>query len=150
MIPEGRLELGRVMFLARMRRGHLGSSKMRRLLSFLLVALFGLAPAAALLPGSEEAQLPTCCRRHGAHHCTMGIAAAGVLAGGAHRVSAPTHCPLYHGTTPATTIAFALPARPVIARQWRTFAAVRIAQAPILRHAGACCDRGPPVDDYLG
>jgi len=46
---------------------------MRRLLSILLLAAFGLpviAPALAL-GEAPDAHLPACCRRNGAHHCTM-------------------------------------------------------------------------------
>jgi len=46
---------------------------MRRLLAMLLLAAFGLpavAPALALAP-SEDAHIPACCRRNGAHHCAM-------------------------------------------------------------------------------
>ncbi len=45
---------------------------MRRALAMLLVIGFGLpliAPAFA--SGPDEASLPACCRRNGAHHCSM-------------------------------------------------------------------------------
>jgi len=46
---------------------------MRRILSILLLAAFGLpviAPALAL-GESLDTHLPACCRRNGAHHCSM-------------------------------------------------------------------------------
>lgn len=47
---------------------------MRRILSFVLLAAFGfpvVAPVLALGQDVESA-LPACCRRDGAHHCSMG------------------------------------------------------------------------------
>lgn len=46
---------------------------MRRLLSLVLLAAFGLpAVAPALALGQDtESSLPACCRRHGVHHCSM-------------------------------------------------------------------------------
>jgi hypothetical protein len=46
---------------------------MRRLLAILLLAAFGLPVVAPLLAFGQdtEANLPICCRRNGAHHCTM-------------------------------------------------------------------------------
>jgi hypothetical protein len=45
---------------------------MRRLLSFALLLVFGLPVVAPALGPTAEAQmnLPACCRRDGAHHCT--------------------------------------------------------------------------------
>ena len=46
---------------------------MRKLLSILLLALFGLPFVSPLfaLSGDAEGSLPACCRRGGAHHCAM-------------------------------------------------------------------------------
>ena len=44
---------------------------MRRGFSIFLILFFGLGPLSALIDGSEDASLPPCCRRHGAHHCAM-------------------------------------------------------------------------------
>ncbi|MES2393172.1 MAG: hypothetical protein V4555_16135 [Acidobacteriota bacterium] len=46
---------------------------MRRLLALLLLATFGLpvVAQALTLTRDPDANLPICCRRHGAHHCTM-------------------------------------------------------------------------------
>jgi hypothetical protein len=45
---------------------------MRRLLSFALLLVFGLPVVAPALGPTAEAEinLPACCRRNGAHHCT--------------------------------------------------------------------------------
>jgi hypothetical protein len=87
---------------------------MRRFVSIALLLLCWLGPACALLPGSDEAQLPACCRRHGAHHCAM--ATANRSLGSGHSVAAPAHCPLYHPGSPARTGAFALAADPAAER----------------------------------
>jgi hypothetical protein len=51
---------------------------MRRLLAMLLLAAFGLpvAASALVLAQENEAHLPACCRRHGAHHCAMAVGQA--------------------------------------------------------------------------
>jgi len=83
----------------------------RRFLSIPLILLFWMAPLAALMPGSEDARLPMCCRRHGTHHCAMSGSEA-PLTGGEHAVSAPAHCPLYHAGTPARIAVFLAPRHP--------------------------------------
>src|SRR5664279_6171246 len=82
--------------------------QMRRSLSILLLVLFWLAPLAALLPGSDEARLPACCRRHGVHHCTMSADSSGAAAAPGHHLSAPSQCPRLPGSTPVSKSAFAL------------------------------------------
>lgn len=49
---------------------------LRRLLSMLLLAVFGLAFVAPLMATAQTANgaLPACCRRNGAHHCAMSMA----------------------------------------------------------------------------
>jgi len=51
----------------------LNSSHMRRVLTLLLLAVFGLPTVAPLLAMGQdiEAHLPACCRRNGMHHCMM-------------------------------------------------------------------------------
>ena len=51
----------------------LNSSHMRRVLTWLLLAVFGLPTVAPLLVMGQDigAHLPACCRRNGAHHCMM-------------------------------------------------------------------------------
>lgn len=67
--------------------------QMRRFLGIVLIAHFWLAPLASLLSGSDEAALPACCRRHGAHHCAMASAMA--LASPAQKAIAPAPCPRF-------------------------------------------------------
>jgi hypothetical protein len=74
---------------------------MRRVFSIFLILFFGLGPLSALAEGSEDAGLPACCRRHGAHHCAMAAQIMAMRAGrGIDRspgFSSPLTCPLYHG-----------------------------------------------------
>lgn len=44
---------------------------MRRLLATLLVSVFSFSLMAPLLLAGEDANLPACCRRGGAHRCAM-------------------------------------------------------------------------------
>jgi hypothetical protein len=77
---------------------------MRRALSIFLALLFGLGPLAATLPGSDDARLPSCCRRNGAHHCDMSDATLARMmeaALGQVILSAPAHCPMYPGNVHA-------------------------------------------------
>ncbi len=75
---------------------------MRRGIAIFLALMFGVGPLSAALPGAEDASLPSCCRRHGAHHCAM----AAVERDGKPFVSAPATCPYY----PGPTFALLLPA----------------------------------------
>jgi hypothetical protein len=74
---------------------------MRRVFSIFLILFFGLGPLSAFVDGSEDAGLPPCCRRHGAHHCAMYAQIMAMRAGrGVDRTpgfSSPLTCPLYHG-----------------------------------------------------
>jgi hypothetical protein len=89
---------------------------MRRGFSILLILFFGLGPLSAIADGSDDAGLPACCRRHGAHHCAMYAQIMAMRAGLAvdttPEFSAPSTCPLYHGPefsmlTPAHALAVA-------------------------------------------
>jgi len=93
---------------------------MRRGASILLLLFFLLGPLAAAL-GDDDAGLPPCCRRHGAHHCSMARIRAAILASGQPIVTAPSTCPSYpgdnaltaaplHGLAPASAAEFSLPA----------------------------------------
>jgi len=78
---------------------------MRRGFSILLILFFGLGPLSAMIDGTEDANLPACCRRNGAHHCAMNMQMAAIMAKIADprpAFSAPLTCPLYPG--PAITI----------------------------------------------
>jgi len=97
---------------------------MRRGFSIFLILFFGLGPLSATIPGSEDINLPPCCRRHGAHHCAMAMRMAAMMAriesGATPAFSAPLTCPYYPGpgatitTTPPAIAAAAaqLPAQP--------------------------------------
>ncbi len=70
---------------------------MRRLLSLVLLLVFSLPlilPALALAQG-PGANLPACCRRHGAHHCAMSMGASTTPALGTNLSALPQHCPAY-------------------------------------------------------
>jgi len=82
-------------------------SLMRRAVSILIIALFWLAPLSLLLPGTDEANLPICCRRHGAHHCSMPSEAAQRI-GTTPSFAAPDHCPRYPASATAANTVFAL------------------------------------------
>ena len=80
---------------------------MKRLLSILLALLLGLAPSLAALPAgalsrimgsSDEANLPACCRRNGAHHCHMNAGQMRRMMAansGETTLAAPSCCPCY-------------------------------------------------------
>ena len=70
---------------------------MRRVLSFTLLLLFSLpliSPVLALTAGSD-ANLPACCRRNGAHHCTKLGRPTDPSAPGINLSAIPQHCPAY-------------------------------------------------------
>lgn|SRR5208337_1416396 len=129
----------------------LASDQMRRGFSILLVLFFGIGPLSALIDGSEDAGLPPCCRRHGAHHCAM-YSQIMAMRGGSRvdptpGISAPLTCPLYHGPAFSMLVpAHALTAAPARFRTEATLAfASPVEQSPAfsrpnLTHAG----RGPP------
>jgi len=75
-------------------------SAMKRILSILLMLVFGLGPLAEALPASTESRLPACCRRHGAHHCAMKTQA---LSSSAPSLALPSHCPYFPGPMAAST-----------------------------------------------
>ncbi|HEY1805925.1 MAG TPA: hypothetical protein VGG45_15745 [Terracidiphilus sp.] len=122
---------------------------MRRGFSIFLILFFGFGPLAAFA-GSEDAGLPQCCRRHGAHHCAMNAqnVTSGIAVGSTPSLSAPPTCPLYHG--PALSMlmpAHALTASGATLRGDLTHVSAlpieRIAafSTPNRTHAG----RGPPA-----
>jgi len=124
---------------------------MRRALSILLALLFGLGPLAAALPASEDARLPACCRRNGAHHCAMSARMARMAeaaSDGRAAVSAPATCPHYPGAAMALMApmhALLAPAAEFVVPQSSepalSFANISARTAPARRHAG----RGPPA-----
>jgi hypothetical protein len=69
----------------------------RRLLSITLLLLFSLpliSPVLALA-ASSDANLPACCRRNGAHHCSMNLPQADVSGHGPTFSAIPQRCPAY-------------------------------------------------------
>jgi hypothetical protein len=119
--------------------------QMRRGFSILLVLVFGLMPLSALIEGSDDANLPVCCRRHGSHHCASGMRTQ-IQPGSARYFAAPSTCPFYPGATAVVTPSPALTAAAAILPECNRRARVNIAAnavaptGPNLTHAG----RGPP------
>jgi hypothetical protein len=121
---------------------------MRRGFSIFLILMFALGPLSSLIDGSEDANLPACCRRHGAHHCAMAAMAAQTQTDDAPAVSAPMTCPSYPGSVALlSTPAQALAASSRTCDEIRAFEYVRVAaqtswlSKPAKTHAG----RGPPT-----
>jgi hypothetical protein len=91
------------------RHTHFGASirSVRRLLSILLLAVFGLPVVSPLfaLSTTEAVRLPACCRRDGKHHCTALPADRGNLAPRRMQLSAPAGkcpcCPTAVSVTPS-------------------------------------------------
>jgi len=127
------------------------SSQMRRPLAILMVLLFALGPLQGLLEASDEARLPACCRRHGAHHCAMSedmIAALERAISSTPAFTAPATCPNFPGFALGfSTPSHALPAPdaslPVFLEQAHApfHAAADVRMNPIRAHAG----RAPPA-----
>ncbi|MGO9336527.1 MAG: hypothetical protein ACLPY1_03365 [Terracidiphilus sp.] len=79
---------------------------MRRALSILLILCFGLGPLAATLGADDDARLPACCRRHGAHHCAMAMRSSAMMAdaaAGKTAWTAPSTCPMFPGAASVRT-----------------------------------------------
>jgi hypothetical protein len=127
---------------------------MRRCFSIFLILFFGLGPLAALAEGTEDASLPSCCRRHGAHHCEMDaqkMAMNSIMAVDKRlEFSAPSTCPLYHG--PA--LYMLMPAHALAAASAKVRAEFAHSAAPAFeRIAAFSCPtraqagRGPPASN---
>jgi hypothetical protein len=91
---------------------------MRRVISILLLVIFGLpavAPLFAAAPRSE-ASLPACCRMHGKHHCFMGMVATPTLSSSKPQFRAPLErCPYAPALISGVhTTIYAPPAAPAI------------------------------------
>jgi hypothetical protein len=127
--------------------------QMRRALSISLILFFGFGPLAATLGAGDDAGLPACCRRHGAHHCAMSMSMAAAImdtAPGKAIFTAPTTCPEFPGAAAATTnspqaIAAASVGLPALLAQSHTPQSARTAArlSQIRTRAG----RGPPAAD---
>jgi len=128
---------------------------MRRGFSIFLILLFGFGPLSAMVDGAEDANLPACCRRNGAHHCAMSVE---MMATMSHIVdprpsfTAPLTCPYYPG--PSITLltpAHAMTAAAASAQTgWMETRATVPGNAvarsfPSDAHSG----RGPPAGDLI-
>jgi len=124
---------------------------MRRVLSIFLILMFWLGPLAAILPASEDARLPPCCRRLGAHHCAMAMQMAARMAesaSGKPAFTAPLTCPFFPGYTavPTTPIEALTPppgSLPILLAQANSSATGRAAAR--LSQIRTRVSRGPPV-----
>ena len=124
---------------------------MRRSVSILMILLWCLGPARALLPGSDESRLPLCCRRNGAHHCAMAAAAMARMAGTAPAsgpmFQAPAHCPFYpNGSAATVSTIFALGEQATTAHAFaaETMVAAAAEAAPEFYRSRPNGNRGPP------
>jgi hypothetical protein len=126
---------------------------MRRGFSIFLILFFGLGPLSIFID-SEDANLPPCCRRHGAHHCAMAMRMAAMMrdaaSGNLPMVEAPPTCPDYPGLSalfaaPAPALTVAAAGLPVLREQARVALADYAAPeaTPARTHAG----RGPPLEN---
>lgn len=118
---------------------------MRRLLAIALVVLFWLPAVSALLPGAQDASLPACCRRNGAHHCVMAMAMRASMARDTGPgFAAPNHCPFYRIPVRATTPSFVFPHFAIAHARGASYLATAPANTSILDRADAHGGRGPP------
>ena len=140
--------------LAALRDTVYDQTQMRRGFSIFLILFFGLGPLSSMIDGSEDAGLPACCRRHGAHHCAVAVQMAAMKAqigpGSTRYFAAPITCPYFPGASAMlATPARALTAKSAIAlveiERARAFVSSHVAlpSAPSRAHAG----RGPPSSD---
>jgi hypothetical protein len=127
----------------------LQSTLLRKSLSILLLAVFGLPFVSPLLDmtAGAESNLPACCRRNGAHHCMMSEAQKQALLHGDNVTVIRTRCPLYpkatapahhpdYGFTPAAVLFTEVLSAPETLRQIEAWARIAL--------EGARQKRGPP------
>ncbi len=126
---------------------------MRRAFSILLVVFFGLGPLATMLQGSDDARLPACCRRGGAHHCSMDDAALAriIRDSGIPALYAPSQCPLYpHGLAliiaPVHAMAASFAAH-TVQTQSRILTALSV--RAFSNRASVYAGRGPPASHLI-
>jgi hypothetical protein len=126
---------------------------MRRGLSIFLVLFFLLSPLASALDAGQDASLPACCRRHGAHHCAMEMQAASPRPQAQSEttpvVSTPLTCPYYPGpatmmTGPAPALASRAAGLPATLEQ--TFAPTAWQSGALSHSATTHAGRGPPAE----
>ena len=117
------------------------------MLAAVLLIAFGLPLATPLVAAStdSDSRLPACCRRHGIHHCTMGVAAA--LTSSEPALQAPP-CPLYPSVATQFRITGAtLAAQPQIAARVVDGASPAVAHDRVTQilAPAAHLTRGPPI-----
>lgn len=122
---------------------------MRRVFSILLILVFGLGPLSATLQARDDRTLPACCRRNGAHHCSMAVQMAAMTpASRQPAFTVPLSCPDYPGARPLLITAVhavlaaavsqpGLMVHPLLPAAGQTSAL----SLPSRKHAG----RGPPT-----
>jgi hypothetical protein len=124
---------------------------MRRGFSIFLILFFGFGPLSVFID-SEDANLPACCRRHGAHHCALTMRMATMMRDAASSktpmFSVPATCPEFPGTAarftaPGPALTVAATGLPILREQARVALADYAAPeaTPARTHAG----RGPPA-----
>jgi len=116
----------------------------RAVLSLAIAFYFAFGVLAPLAAG-EDAGLPMCCRRHGAHHCAMMMMAEERAIGPGWR---PAACPRWPRN--ATVANFASLIAPVVDRAAARFAFASATRAESSRHAMLPLQRrlglrGPPA-----
>jgi hypothetical protein len=122
---------------------------MRRAASLILVLFFGFGPLTGLLQSSDDARLPACCRRQGAHHCAMAMQMAAMEAPGKTPIlTAPVTCPMFPGfmagpSAPAHALAASAAGLPALQTQSLSPAFISANALTGLIRARAA--RGPPA-----
>jgi len=128
---------------------------MRRALSIILGLIFGFGPLTPVFGASEDARLPACCRRHGAHHCAMAEAMVKSQRENVSRTpvfAAPLHCRNYPDSSArATSPGYALAPTP-----HRAYACTGVDDVPAspqtavrVAQASTHAVRGPPADTLM-
>jgi hypothetical protein len=124
--------------------------QMRRGVSILLALILCAGPVAAAFPATDDLRLPACCRRNGAHHCSM--AWLGEMQSSVPSLRAPATCPAYRNAllailTPVHASAITrtwVPTLTSAVPESSSFTEVPLS-APIRTRAG----RGPPQSILL-
>jgi hypothetical protein len=124
---------------------------LRRLISILLLAVFGLPVVSPLFAATQaaDAGLPACCRRNGKHHCKMKLEERSKLIQQGVWVSAPADkCPYYPGSLPAVHFDLLTPqtSASVIARIISVPAEIAQTKSKLrISHDRSRQKRGPPA-----
>ncbi len=124
---------------------------MRRLISILLLAVFGLPVVSPLFAATQavDAGLPACCRRNGKHHCMMKMEERSKLIQQGVWISTPADkCPNYPGVLPAVHFDLLAPetSASVVARIISVPAEIAQTISKLhISHDHSRQKRGPPV-----